>query len=355
MSHAGRIVKILLEDAPEIGGEYWIIDGDVAFADGDVGDVNHEAYAVDHARRITLDYFNQDSDGEIIDDNEMAQRISSSLQDEGIQFDPDQWFAAAYAFAKNAGADEKTLATLLCACDRGADAREVAMKYWGWKWCRKSNISTWTFTDADRKSIIRGINQIIEQEMNDDAEDWNDLEITIGVGSNGRRMHMTLGELEAGRNVSRDPTWGGMTPSGVGESQEEEDADMLDYMVPEIKRLTSKRKFKVGEEVSHGTYNTIDLCRRGLAKLEELDYAGHERFISKHRDTIENLVRVESSLADEQDFNGDDAVDAHEDIERIWEALCELFDSYCPPGTFFGSNEGSASCYGCWPNEQDTD
>ena len=31
-----------------IRGEYWIVDGSVEFADGDVGDYNHEAIATNH-------------------------------------------------------------------------------------------------------------------------------------------------------------------------------------------------------------------------------------------------------------------------------------------------------------------
>ena len=50
MSHAEQIVRTLLENAPRIRGEYWIIDGSATFADGDVGDMNHEGYAIDHAR-----------------------------------------------------------------------------------------------------------------------------------------------------------------------------------------------------------------------------------------------------------------------------------------------------------------
>ena len=32
----------------EIKGEYWIYDGNVDFADGDVGDYNHESIAMSH-------------------------------------------------------------------------------------------------------------------------------------------------------------------------------------------------------------------------------------------------------------------------------------------------------------------
>ena len=38
-----------------IRGEYWIVDGQTHYADGDVGDINHEGYALDHLRRKIFD------------------------------------------------------------------------------------------------------------------------------------------------------------------------------------------------------------------------------------------------------------------------------------------------------------
>lgn len=343
MTNAERVVSLLLEDAPRIRGEYWIINGDVSFADGDVGDVNHEGYAIDHAKREILNHFNLDSDDEFLDDQDFAERVVGALREEGVQCDTVNWFAAAYAYLKQSGADERLLETLKCAADRGVDARDIAMRYWGWKWCRKNSISTWTFTSDDRRSILGGLNEIISQEMGDGDEDWDGLVLSIGVGSNHSHFEMTMGELESGANVHRDPTW--RLP---GATESVEDSGMMDYMKPEIDRITSKRKLNVGEEVSNGTFSTVDLCRRGLEKLEEIDYTGYKRFVSANESYIEAL-KLASSAQD----TGDDAADvvsAHEAVDELWEVVTGLFnDDYCLFGTYFGSNAGSGSCIGCWP------
>lgn len=346
MSHAERIVNLLLENAPTIRGEYWIIDGDVSYADGDVGDMNHEAYAIDHARRNLIEHFGGDSDGEFIGEEELTAAAVEALTEAGIPVNPDDWYPAAKRLFSEQPDSEKMIATLQCALGMG-DAREVAMKYWGWKWCRKNNIATWTFTSDDRRSIVSGLNEIISQEMDDD-ESWDELEITIGVGATGKRYSMTMAELESGRSVSRDPTWGGM--------EEALDPDgMMAYMEPEIIRLTRRRKLAVGEEVSNGTFCMIDLCRRGLAKLEEIDYAGYKQFVAQNSELIDSLAKVVASNAAGVDYGNepvDDTVAAHESIETLWESLVEVFNSYyCLYATYFGSNDGCGSCFGCWPDE----
>jgi hypothetical protein len=49
--------KILSErhliESSIVSGEYWIIEGSAIFADGDVGDMNHEAHVISHF----LEYF----------------------------------------------------------------------------------------------------------------------------------------------------------------------------------------------------------------------------------------------------------------------------------------------------------
>lgn len=337
MTHAERIVRILLEDGPDIRGEYWIIDGDVAFADGDVGDVNHEAYATDHARRTILDHFGGDSDGEVITDEELDQAAAEALAEVGIPFNPDDWYPAAKRLLSEQPNSEAMIATLQCALGMG-DAREIAMKYWGWKWCRRSNIATWTFTATDRQQIVRGLNEIVSQEMHDDGEDWDNLEITIGVGATGKRYSMTIAELESGRVVSQDPTWG---------LRENDDA-MMRHMMPEIDRLTSYRKFHPDEELSNATFNTAHLCRRALDKFKEIHYDGYKNFVLKYQSYIDALKLIEEPGADQ----GDDFVSAHEAVDQLWELLQDALHKYCPVGYYLGSHPGSGSLIGCWREEE---
>lgn len=346
MTLVESIVRLLLEDGPDIRGEYWIIDGDVEFADGDIGDMNHEAYAVDHARHIILDHFGGDSDDEIIEDSELDQAAAEALIEAGIPFNPDDWYPAAKQLFSQQPNSESLIATLQCALGMG-DAREIAMRYWGWKWCRRSNIATWTFTQSDRQQIVRGLNEIISQETDEEA-DWDSLEITIGVGSTGKRYSMTVAELESGRVVSQDPTWGAM--------RESEPEDMMGYMVPEIERLTTNRKLNVGEVVSQGTNDYAILCQRGLSKLDEIHHDGYARFVEANIDAVGSLQKVLAANGPDEHADADD----FEAAESLWDALCELFNSnYCKFATHFGVTTSIGDDYshigddynrfGCWP------
>lgn len=200
------IVRYLLEDGPTIRGEYWIVNGDVMFADGDVGDMNHEAYAVDHAAREIAEIFGGDINSDMASSEELEEIVLEFFREEKGE-EVSDWYSAAKDYLSGSPDREKLLATLEVSVG-GGDPREVAMRYWGWKWCRGSNIGTWTFTSADRQSIVSGLDQITEQEYAEDDEDWESVGITIGVGSTGKRYYMTLAELRSGRVVSQDPTWG---------------------------------------------------------------------------------------------------------------------------------------------------
>lgn len=337
MTHAERIVKILLENAPVIRGEYWIIDGDVSFADGDVGDMNHEAYAVDHARRAVVDHFGGNSDGEFIEDELLAQAVMDGLAEDGIPFDPNDWYPA----AKQALIDEPVMIETLNVALGHGDARQHAMQHWGWKWCRGNNVATWTFTASDRQSIVRGLNEIVSQEANGDEEAWDQLDVTIGVGATGKRYTMTLAELESGRVVSQDPTWG----------LRENNDPMMRHMMPEIDRLTTYRKFQPDEELSNATFNTVHLCRRALDKLKELHYDGYQNFVQKYQSYIEALEIAEEVDRTQKDYEGD-TVAVHEAIDQLWELLQDTLHKYCPPGYFLGSHPGSGSLIGCWREQE---
>lgn len=344
MTLAESIVRILLEESFRIRGEYWIVDGDVMFADGDVGDMNHEAYAIDHARRQIIDHFGGDSDSEFIDDDDLKNAVIEGLAADGIQADPDDWYGAAVqSFSDDPQTAQVMKETLAVAIGQG-DAREHAMRYWGWKWCRGNNISTWTFTSSDRQQIVRGLNDIVGQEMDADEVPDESVEVTIGVGATGKRYAMTLAELASGRVVSQDPTWGAM--------RESEPDDMMAYMMPEIERINTNRKLRVGEEVSDGTHDMVALCERGLRKLQEIHYDGYRKFVEINAEPIEGLKMIIASHEGGADFEGDDAVAAHEAVEGLWDALVELFSNdYCPFATHFGPHEGSYSCWGCWPSK----
>ena len=72
------------------------------------------------------------------------------------------------------------------------DAREYAMKHWGWKRVVDNNVETWTLTPQDMQMIASGYGDI-DDELEDNTE------IYIYVYSTGQHHEATLGALEQGR------------------------------------------------------------------------------------------------------------------------------------------------------------
>lgn len=194
-------------ESPEIRGEYWITDGDVWFADGDIGDMNHEMYALDYARRMILDFFNADSDHEIIDGEIFRDSLIEAFAEDGIALDAN-WEATVEEKIKTIAPERPELIPIFrAACERSEkaghtfDVRDVAVKYFGWIWVRRNNFHTWTY---DRRQMLDGLNEILEQEGDTDT-DWSQLEINIFVVSTGKRLWVTLADLESGRTPGEDP------------------------------------------------------------------------------------------------------------------------------------------------------
>jgi hypothetical protein len=207
MNRSDYIIQRLLEDneTPRIRGEYWITDSGVWYADGDVGDFNHEMYARDHAVRRILDLFNAGSDEEFYDEDMFRTAIIEALGEEGVEADEKNWADLARDHIRRTVQPDKLKEMEACfdaACGFG-DARDIAVQYFGWIWVRNNNLSIWTY---DRDYILSGIGEVIEQE-GDIEVDWNLLDLEIFVASTKKRYSVTYGELESGRTPGHDPTW----------------------------------------------------------------------------------------------------------------------------------------------------
>lgn len=196
--------------SPDVRGEYWINDNGVEFADGDVGDMNHEGFAIQHAASRILDLFHADSSEEFYDEDTLRDAIISALNEDGIEADKTDWVKRAEEYIKaNVPPAEHARVLDEFETARGqGDARDTAVKHWGWVWVRGNDASTWTLTRDDMHNIAEGYREILDQEGHDGPE-ADETEISIHVASTGKRVHMTLAELESGRTPSVDPTWPG--------------------------------------------------------------------------------------------------------------------------------------------------
>jgi len=202
--------KLWLEtDGMYLRGEYWIQEGGHAvYADGDL---THEGIAVQAVIHEIMGMFDVYNDDEYVDWDEVSQDILKAIKDD---FDDEErekykWLTGHTSEdydlivdkMKEMGdpnADEKIRVLY-----GTTDAREYALKHWGWKTVRENDIETWTLTPSDMRTIADGIHEI-EYEISEDAE------FHISVYGQSRNFTITMRELVAGR------IGGAAAPSLVG-------------------------------------------------------------------------------------------------------------------------------------------
>jgi len=172
-------------------GEYWITSGgQVMMADGDVGDYNHEGYVIESVRHdiVSNSEFSHYADMEYIDWDEWMQKMEEFVAAERAAesrpvYEGDAYVAVMEELGKMHSAEELEIA------EGQGDAREYAMKNWGWKRLEGTHVETWTFTAGDMGDIINGLFDAYgELDMN--------TEISIYVHSAGKWYHTTLQDME---------------------------------------------------------------------------------------------------------------------------------------------------------------
>lgn len=159
---------ILLENS-NFKGEYWIQDGYVQFADGNVGDLNHEAIVIQHAASQVLSDIGIDADEPYLPDmkNKIYEAIQDDLPDEirekyeNIEITIQDCLKY---YGKNILKNSKFDELVDAAYDR-IDVRRFAMREWGWKAIRDNNVDTWNLTSDDLKKISSGLNDAYSNEI----------------------------------------------------------------------------------------------------------------------------------------------------------------------------------------------
>ena len=193
-------------------GEYWIVDGDVDFADGDVGDRNHEGIAAEHAAHQLADLcsVDYDSDAGYEGLDRALIEYASELGGEDAEELPDNGMDAAYAILRSEGKNPDEyhdLVAIALQCS-SSDPRAYAMKHWGWIWCQKDWFGMAKLDDTTRDSLIKGIWSILEENgyYEDDGESafGNPLDHQIHIQTlDGKSIATTLHELETGQASSK--------------------------------------------------------------------------------------------------------------------------------------------------------
>ena len=156
----------------QVRGEWWLIDGEAVYADGDVGDMNHEAYVVDSIiRNYIYDEFDH---GEWLDWDGFKLFLAKEQFEE--QFGDMDFEKHKKNFPKKV--EEMYLAKLkelgmtneeYLLAEGFGDAREYGMKHLSWKRVKSNNVQTETLTHDDLQSIANGLWEAYDEECNNET------------------------------------------------------------------------------------------------------------------------------------------------------------------------------------------
>ena len=214
-----KIIKQILTEALQRldeseRGEWWIYPGgDAEFADGDVGDSNHEGYVIEHVARDIYEHFLGDPPEEMGYLSEYEEELKQALiNDERFdEKDAAEWDSRGPTeviirklMEDEAFKDQEQVkeAVYIAWGSSSRDSRDYAMKYLGWKRMTTSgygtDIQTWTLTQNDFDTIRRGISNAWgdQEEEEGDAEH----EVTIEVRANNKVFSgIPLSVIDAGQ------------------------------------------------------------------------------------------------------------------------------------------------------------
>lgn len=177
----------------EYRGEYWIVDGTAIFADGDVGDTNHEGYVILHAQNLLYEGENWETGKremareiwEVVEGNTtlLAEATTYGITERTCEKDAEEVICE---FGEKTGVltgEKWELFTIANGnySNANMDLRDYAMKNWGWKAVRGNSIQTWHLTSSDMRSIANGLYDIVGEVGGEEEEEE---EFSIEIMSN---------------------------------------------------------------------------------------------------------------------------------------------------------------------------
>jgi len=178
-----KLKSLLLESS--IQGEWWFQDGQAVFADGDVGDINHEGMVLDSLRRQILDDLGVDTgkydfSPEISDlKDDIFQNIGDDLTPEELAlWQEDEINEVIISYLTRQG--NKNIRDIIYyirghdANGKTLDIRNYALVHWGWQRVKRNVIQTQTLSSKDLSNIVSGLNDA----YNDELEETDPTNIT---------------------------------------------------------------------------------------------------------------------------------------------------------------------------------
>lgn len=168
-----------------IRGEYWFDErGDTMYADGDVGDMNHEAYVIQRCTGQVISHFDLSFDLDEVSlesfESAILEHIISELdiEDEDekeeavfeIENDPANAIIK-YLVDNNFETPEDATDLVLMGYGSSTDAREYAIKKWNWARVHRDSIEVNKLDRETLKNVAKGIDSVLSEEsIGDNAE-----------------------------------------------------------------------------------------------------------------------------------------------------------------------------------------
>lgn len=198
---AESYVEVINED---IHGEWWITDYGIEYADGDVGDMNHEMIAAEAVVGEILSYFDiEQDDGFAGFLGEYDEQIKEYFKDElGLDVDEEELDLSEQIEKYLKDFDIDHLDEKLNVAYQNMDAREYGTKFLGWKRVKGNWIETWNLTPNDLSQILNGIEEIMNQ-SGLDLDDSEDETFNIEVRSNNRTYEDIPWKILKTKNVMK--------------------------------------------------------------------------------------------------------------------------------------------------------
>lgn len=151
----------------QLSGEFWIDEsGNAIYADGDVGDYNHEGYVIETVQHQIMDGEGDWDEFKMrLAQQAFQQEMQQAVTPEQKQMVQEKWDAdEGYTFVEEALQRMQISPEALQIADGHGDAVLYALKFWGWKRIRTNQVDTWTITSQDMKILANGLWDAYQEE-----------------------------------------------------------------------------------------------------------------------------------------------------------------------------------------------
>lgn len=194
----------------KIRGEYWVVDGRMDFADGDVGDQNHEMIALNAIASDHLDSIVDYAEELDIDVRKLG-RMDDDPSQEAYHLIKSIWYTLnergesplkiTELILKKIGIDMEVYKMLASGGDSRlnriaevSDPRLYVMKNYGWIAVRSNNIELFGYDQNKRQELVSGIEEILDQEGVEEPDE--EIEFSLYDHKTGRSSDLTLADIK---------------------------------------------------------------------------------------------------------------------------------------------------------------